>query len=111
MGRVCLHFCNPPSTPRSRPPRTPALRPLPKIAFDASRTAIVVAVRAADLMMVVWIESLRLPPVFGIGDDGRCCGCASRRRGSGLGFGGSSFGDDEGALPHGPLVGTGGADS
>jgi len=29
----------------------PPLRPLPKIAFEASRTAIVVTVRAADLAM------------------------------------------------------------
>ena len=53
-----FYFCRPPSTPRTRLPRMPALRPLPKIAFDASRTAMLVAVRAADLMMVVSIESL-----------------------------------------------------
>src|SRR5262249_20737867 len=48
-----LYFCRPPSTPRTRLPRMPALRPLPKIAFEASRTAMFVAVRAADFTMVV----------------------------------------------------------
>jgi len=56
-----------------------------------------VAVRAADLTIVVVIESLwRAGAVCGTGEDGR--GCASRRRGSGLGFG-SSAGADDGALP------------
>src|SRR4051794_12873273 len=73
----------------------PALRPLPKIAFDASRTAMLVAVRAADFTMVVVIESLWRPVVFGTGDEG--CGCASRRRGSGFGL--SS--DGGGASPGG----------
>src|SRR5690242_10087934 len=99
------YFCNPPSTPRTRLPRMPALRPLPKIARDASRTAMLVAVRAADLMIVVSIESLR-PPVFGTEEDGRCWGgCASRRRGSGLGVGASSAGGEDGALPQGPSEG------
>ena len=69
---IFFYFCNPPSTPRTRLPRMPALRPLPKIAFDASRTAMLVAVRAADFTMVVVMVSLR-PPVFGTDDDGRCC--------------------------------------
>ena len=51
-------------------PRMPLLRPLPNIAFDASRTATLVAVRAADLMIVVPIESLRRAGVLGLGDDG-----------------------------------------
>ena len=65
----------------------PLLRPLPKIAFDASRTAILVAVRAADFTIVVVSESLRPPPALGTGDDG--LGCASRNLGSDLGGGAS----------------------
>ena len=53
-------------------PRMPPLRPLPKIALDASRTAMLVAVRAADLTIVVVIESLWLAGVFGTGEDGGC---------------------------------------
>src|SRR6186997_99043 len=74
----------PPSAPRKIWPRTPALRPLPKIALDASRTAMLVAVRAADLTIVVVIESLWRVGVLGTGEDGR--GCASRRRGSAFGL-------------------------
>src|SRR5436190_930440 len=79
----------------------PALRPLPEIALEASRTAMLVAVRAADLTMVVVIESLWRAVVLGTGEDGT--GCASRRRGSGLGFAGSSAG----GMPHGPTAGGG----
>src|SRR5437667_12817737 len=80
------------------PPELPRL-PVPKIAFEASRTAMVVAVRAADFTIASPSESLRRAGVFGIGDDG--AGCASRRRGR---FGGSA-GDAGASLPHGPDVG------
>ena len=64
-------------------PSTPLLRPLPNMAFDASRTATLVAVRAAVLAIVVPIESLRRAGALGIGGDG-AGGFASRRRGSRL---------------------------
>src|SRR5438445_10596401 len=85
----------------------PALRPLPKIAFDASRTAMLVAVRAADFTMVVVIESLRPAGVLGTGEAG--LGWASRRRGSGLGCGASPAGGALFApLSQGPLDAGGG---
>src|SRR5690349_20597993 len=79
----------------SRPPEAPR-RPVPKIAFEASRTAMLVAVRTADLAIVSPIESLRRDDVLGTGDD---CG----RRGRGMG------GDCDGDAPwpHGPEVGVG----
>jgi len=50
-------------------PSTPLLRPLPNMALDASRTATLVAVRTAVLVIVVPIESLRRPGTLGSGAD------------------------------------------
>src|SRR6476646_7847818 len=97
MGRK-VYFTSPPNAPRTIWPRMPALRPLPKIALEASRTAMLVAVRAADLTIVVPIVSLCRAGVFGTGEDVGA-GWLSRSRGSGVGL-------SEGALHHGP-VGTG----
>src|SRR5258708_20594758 len=80
-----------PSTPRTMSPSTPLLRPLPNMALDASRTATLVAVRTAVLVIVVPIESLRRPGTLGSGADAG--GFAPRRRGpppggpAGAGFG------------------------
>src|SRR3954468_7480229 len=84
------------------PPELPR-RPPPKIAFEASRTAMLVAVRTADFTIASPSESLRRAGVFGIGDDG--AGCASRRRGRG--FGACSAEGADGLPPHGPDVGAG----
>src|SRR5690349_21085913 len=100
-SRRRVYFTKPPNAPRTIWPRMPPLRPLPKIASDASRTAMLVAVRAADFTIVVVIVSLRLAGVRGTGELGGGTGWASRRRGSGFGLFGTGGG--VGALPHGPL--------
>jgi hypothetical protein len=82
------YFTRPSSVSRRMLPRMPPelpRRPPPKIAFEASRTAMVVAMRTADFAIVSPSESLRLVGVFGMNDDG--AGCASRRRGRGFGAG------------------------
>ena len=104
---IPAYFVSEPSTPRTRPPSSPPspLRPLPKIAFDASRTAIVVTVRAADLAIVSPSVSLRRAGALGSGVG--VGAWESRSRGCGLGVSA-----DAGARPHGdgdPVGAVGGA--